>query len=91
VTIIRKKEYLDELKHIISFIALDSINRAHFFKKQLDSKIEDLIYFPYKYRQSIHHTNKDVRDLIYKGYTIVYRINIQKETIEIIDIFKWTK
>ncbi|MEA3490501.1 MAG: type II toxin-antitoxin system RelE/ParE family toxin [Campylobacterota bacterium] len=82
---------MDALQHIISFIALDSVNRAHFFKKQLDTKIANLTCFPYKYRQSIHHTNKDVRDLIYKGYTIVYRVSVQKETIEIIDIFKWTK
>lgn len=89
--IVRKKEYLDELKNIISFIALDSVNRAKIFKEQLDSKIEDVIHFPYKYKQSIHHTNKEVRDLIFKGYTIVYRIDNERKTIEIIEIFKWTK
>jgi len=91
VKIVRKKEYLDELKNIISFIALDSVNRAKIFKEQLDSKIEDVIHFPYKYKQSIHHTNKEVRDLIFKGYTIVYRIDNERKTIEIIEIFKWTK
>ena len=89
--VIRKEEYLEELKNIISFIALDSVNRAKLFKKQLDSKIEDLSYFPYKYRQSLHHTSKEVRDLIFKGYTIVYRADRTKETIEVIEIFKWTK
>jgi plasmid stabilization system protein ParE len=87
----RKKEYLEELKSIISFIALDSVSRAKIFKKQLDEKIEDLIHFPYKYRTSLHHVNKDVRDLIYKGYTIVYRVNMEKDEIEVIEIFKWTK
>ena len=89
--VVRKKEYLEELKSIISFIALDSVNRAKIFKKQLDAKIEDLIHFPYKYRQSLHHTDEEIRDLIFKGYTVVYRINNAKKTIEIIEIFKWTK
>jgi len=89
VTISRKREYLNELKKILSFIALDSVNRAGIFKRQLDSKINNLVHFPYKYRQSIHHKNKNVRDLIYKGYTIIYKIDLDNNKIEIVDIFKW--
>jgi len=89
VIIIRKREYLNELKKILSFIALDSTNRARAFKKQLDLRVDNLSYFPYKYRQSLHHQNENVRDLIYKGYTIIYRINQKNESIEVIDIFKW--
>ncbi len=89
--IIRKREYLDELKHILSFIAKDSIERAKYFRQQLDSRIDDLVNFPYKYRQSLHHDSIEVRDLIFKGYTIVYRINTPEEKIEVIEIFKWTK
>ena len=89
MVIIRKREYLNELKKILSFIALDSINRAKIFKNQLDSRVDSLGNFPYKYRQSLHHQNENVRDLIYKGYTIVYRINQKDASIEVIDIFKW--
>ena len=89
MVVIRKREYLSELKKILSFIALDSANRARIFKKQLDHRVDNLPHFPYKYRQSFHHKNENVRDLIYKGYTIVYRINQKCESIEIIDIFKW--
>ena len=89
MVIIRKREYLNELKKILSFIALDSVNRAKTFKKQLDSRVDNLDNFPYKHRQSFHHQNENVRDLIYKGYTIVYRINQKNASIEVIDIFKW--
>jgi len=34
---------------------------------------------------------KNIRDMIYKGYTITYEINIQNETIEILDIFNQNK
>jgi len=91
VKIERKKEFVDELRNIISFIALDSEGRAKKFKHELDSKIEDTIHFPYKYRQSFHHSSKDIRDLIFKGYTVVYRVNKQKDRVEILEIFKWTK
>jgi len=89
MTVIRKREYLNELKKILSYIALDSKNRAILFKKQLDLAIDNLVYFPYKYRQSIHYNDKEVRDLIFKGYTIIYRIDISKDQIAIVDIFKW--
>jgi plasmid stabilization system protein ParE len=91
VVVVRKREYLEGLKSIISYIALDSVTRAKQFKQQLDLKVEDLIHFPYKYRQSLHHNNNEVRDLIFKGYTIVYRINNDEKKIEILEIFKWTK
>jgi plasmid stabilization system protein ParE len=91
VQVVRKREYLDELKSIITFIALDSTARVKQFTKQLDNKVEDLVHFPYKYRQSLHHGNEEIRDLIFKGYTIVYRINTKDEKIEVIEIFKWTK
>ena len=89
--VVRRREYLDGMKAIISFIARDSVTRAKNFKRQLDSRIDDLTHFPYKYRQSVHHSSKEVRDLIYKGYTIIYRVNIEKGKIEILEIFKWTK
>jgi len=89
--IVRKREFVNELKNIISFIALDSVNRAKQFKKEIDNKIDDIAYFPYKCRKSIHYDSKEVRDLIYKGYTVVYRINKEKELIEVLEIFKWTK
>lgn len=91
MVVVRKREYLDEVKAIISFIARDSVNRAKNFKLQLDGKIDDLIHFPYKYRQSVHHSSKEVRDLIYKGYTVVYRVNMEEDKIEVLEIFKWTK
>ena len=91
MVVVRRREYLDGMKVILSFIARDSANRAIFFKHQLDDKIDDLVHFPYKYRQSVHHSSKNVRDLIYKGYTIVYHVNTQEDKIEILEIFKWTK
>ena len=87
--IVRKKEYSTALKIILSFIAKDSKNRALNFKSQLDNQIDNLINFPYKYKQSKNHNDENVRDMIFKGYTITYLIENDKNRIAILDIYKW--
>ena len=40
----------------------------------------------------LKHIAKDnIRDMTFKGYTIIYRINIKKDLIEIIRIFNKNK
>ncbi len=87
--ILRKREYSIALKVILLFIAKDSKDKAVNFKNQLDKKISDLVNFPYKFKQSRNHENEDVRDMIFKGYTITYLIENDKDRISILDIYKW--
>ncbi len=87
--IVRKKEYLDSLKNILSYISKDSKNRALDFRSQIDNKINNLANFPYKFRPSVHTENENVRDMIFKGYTIIYLVEIENNRISILDIFKW--
>lgn len=87
--IIRDKVYIDNLDIIIDFIAQDSVNKAINFLDELDNKIHSLATMPYKFRSSYYYNNEDVRDLIFKGYTIPYLINSSNNTILILDIFKW--
>jgi len=58
---------------IWDYIADDSVNRANEFKNQIRKLIETLEDSPYCYRQSLHYDNENVRDLIFKGYTIIYK------------------
>ncbi|MDY0117183.1 MAG: type II toxin-antitoxin system RelE/ParE family toxin [Sulfurimonadaceae bacterium] len=87
--IFRKKEYLVALKIIILFISKDSKSRATHFKNQLDHKINKLTIFPYKFQQSKNSANERVRDMTFKGYTITYFIESDKDRISILDIYKW--
>ncbi len=87
--ILRKREYSIALKVILLFISKDSKSRAFNFKNQLDKKISNLVNFPYKFKQSRNHENEDVRDMIFKGYTITYLIENDKDRISILDIYKW--
>lgn len=51
--IIRDPKYISKLQNIMEFIAEDSINRALNFQIELDEKIENLAFMPYKFRESI--------------------------------------
>ncbi len=89
--ILRKKEYTTALKIILKFISKESKNRALSFKNQLDKKINNLDNFPYKFRQSKLHNDENVRDMTFKGYSVIYFVEEEQDRISIVDIFKWVE
>ncbi len=87
--IIRSAKYTKALKEQMKFISIDNKNRALVFKSEIDKHINDLPHMPYKCRKSIYFQDETIRDLIYKGYTIVYKIDETKEIITIIGMKKY--
>lgn len=87
--ILRKKEYSTALKIILKYISKDSKNRALSFKSQLDKRINNLNNFPFKFRQSKLYDDENVRDMTFKGYSIIYFVEEEKDRISVVDIFKW--
>jgi toxin ParE1/3/4 len=79
--------FFTELEVIVDFIAQDSWKRAEKFANELTSKILDLPHFPYKCRQSQKSDDANIRELIYEGYIIPYRVDSTKENIVILGIF----
>ena len=73
----------------MKFISLDSKSRALAFKSEIDYQINNLSNMPYRCRKSIYFEDDDIRDLIYKGYTVVYRVDEVKENIIIIGMKKY--
>ena len=88
--IIRDEFYLSKIDEIIDYMAQSSVESAIRFLNKLDDKIDNLDNMPFKFRQSIYYENENIRDFIFKGYTIPYLIDIQKEVIVILDIFKYS-
>ncbi len=91
MTIKKEKKYNAELKNILSYIAKSSPQNARYFKKELDDKILALPQMPYKFRQSIYFDDEQIRDLIYKGYTIPYLIDEENKVIVLLGIIKYKK
>ena len=77
--------------NIWEYIAVDSKRKANRFKKELREHIEDLVCFPYKFRRSIYFEDEQIRDLIFKGYTIPYKIDKSNDRIVILGIKKYTE
>ena len=89
--IIYNSIFKNELKNILEYIAEDKPSASVNFKNQLKLNIKEIPNNPFKYRPSFYFNDKNVRDMIYKGYTVVYEVNFQKESIEILKIFNKNK
>lgn len=44
---------------------------------------------PYSIRKSVFFDRNDIRDLIYKGYIIVYKISEDEKSTEVFGFVKW--
>ena len=89
--ITRSRKFQINLLIILQHIAKDKLSASKNFQKELDKLINNIPNFPYKHRESIYFNDKNVRDLIYKKYTINYEINLEKNSIEILNIFNQNK
>jgi hypothetical protein len=76
---------------ILDYIAKDKIGASADFALGLEKKISALPDFPYKFRKSLYFDSNDIRDMIYKAYTVVYEINRDSDTLEVLQIFNRNK
>lgn len=79
--------FLQQFEEILHFIAHDKLSAALNFKKEVTKNFQTLKEFPYKSPPSKYADVSTVRDLTVKGYTIVYRVQESKHSIEILEIF----
>ncbi len=87
MTIIKDENYLSQLFTILSHIRKDKPSVPKKFERELTEKINLLKISPFMCRQSYYFDDKAYRDLIYSGYSIIYKI--EEEKIIILEIFKW--
>lgn len=85
--IIYSEDFIEKLEIVLLFIAEDSNNKAKEFYKSLIEVLEGLTFMPFKYRKSKFFGEKTVRDCVFKGYVIPYRI--EEDKIIIIDMIKY--
>ena len=83
------KSFRDKLNDQVTFIAKDKPSAARKFKSEIIKRIKEIPKMPFKNRKSIFFDREDIRDLIYKGYIIVYKINNREKTIEVFGFTKY--
>lgn len=74
------------LKDIVEFIAKDSKARALEFAKNIRGQINSLVFMPKRCRKNFIANDENIRDLIFKGYVIVFEI--LPDEIRVLDIYK---
>jgi len=72
--IIFKESFVVRLENQIEYISIDSPERARKFKTELLTSIKKIPLNPYQNRKSVYFEDNNIRDLIFKGYAIVFRI-----------------
>jgi plasmid stabilization system protein ParE len=87
--IIKDEIFTKNLKNILKFIAKDSKTKASNFNKNLFYKLSNILDMPYKHRKSNYYEDENIRDFVFKGYTIPYLIDEHNNAIVLLDIFKW--
>lgn len=79
-----KQQARENLKQIREYISRDSIYYANKTIKEIIEKTKYLLMFPYMGRKVPEYNNSNLRELIYKSYRILYKVN---SNIYILEIF----
>lgn len=60
---------------ILDFISIDSEIRAKNFAKELKTQIHSIAFMPYRFRKNQIFCDENIRDFIFKGYVVVFKIS----------------
>jgi plasmid stabilization system protein ParE len=85
--IIYKESFIQRIENQIDYIAISNPDQAKRFKSELINRIKQIPLNPYQYCKSIYFEDICIRDLIFKGYTVVFRID--ETTIQIFGFVKY--
>lgn len=66
--------FIAKLQLVLEKIAKDKKSAAHTFRSEILRECYSLNDFPYRCRRSNHYNDDNIRDLIFKSYTIIYKI-----------------
>jgi plasmid stabilization system protein ParE len=85
--IVFKDTFVIRLETQLKYISLDSPKRARKFKSDLFQRIKEIPANPYRFRKSIYFKDETIRDMVFKGYTIVFRLT--DTTVEVFGFVKF--
>jgi len=83
--------FVDSLLDQVDYIAKDKPAAARKFKNDLLKNLLRDLEQPFNYRKSIYFEEELIRDYVFKGYTIVYKVDIEKSTLLVFGFIKYQK
>jgi plasmid stabilization system protein ParE len=80
--------FVGKLSEQVEYIALDKPFAARKFKNDVLLLIRSLAKMPYKHRKSIYFDKSEIRDMVFKGYKIIYKIDTSRKSIMVFGLIK---
>ena len=81
-------EFNYDLNDIVDFISKDKPLAARKFKIDLIKKLNSDLLNPFQFKKSIYFEDEKIRDYVFKGYTVVIKVDIELETVSVVAILK---
>lgn len=83
------EQFKNKLKRQILYIASDKPLAAKKLNRLIFKKIKEISNYPKINRKSIFFEDENIRDLVIKGYLIVYEILLDENKIVVFGFYKW--
>lgn len=80
--------FVSALLDQVDYIAKDKPSAARKFKNDLLKNISKDLKYPFNYRKSIYFDDEFIRDYIFKGYTIVFKIDMKRQMLFVFGFIK---
>lgn len=82
------KTYRLTLFDQVLYIAKDKPLAARKFRKDIIQNIKKDLVNPFHFKKSIYYEDENIRDYVFKGYTSVYKIDIENQIITVFGFVK---
>lgn len=83
------KTYRLSLLDQVLYIARDKPFAARKFKKDIIKNINKDLKYPYHFKKSIYYDDENIRDHVFKGYTSVYKIDLENQIVTVFGFIKY--
>ncbi|WP_026713903.1 type II toxin-antitoxin system RelE/ParE family toxin [Flavobacterium daejeonense] len=78
-----------DLDSQIRYISKDKPIAARKFKADLIKNIKKNLENPFNFKKSRYYDDENIRDYVFKGYTVVYYIDTEQEVISVFGFIKY--
>ena len=84
-----QEEFLFELNDQVHYISKDKPIAARKFKNDLLKNIKKDLIQPFHFKKSRYFENENIRDYVFKGYVVVYEVDIERKIVFVFGFIKY--
>jgi plasmid stabilization system protein ParE len=84
-----QEEFLFDLNDQVHYISNDKPFAARKFKSELLRNIKKDLKHPFQFKKSKYIKNENIRDYVFKGYLVVYEVDIEKNIVSVFGFIKY--